>query len=443
MASSAESPQSVLEWCKSLGLDPKKTAVVGPMMLRTKEEVIYKILDADGSIYRPRVVGSRQDPSGVWLNVLVDSPYEINRETCAHGVEAEEDCYWQIVLPYVPEEKNRSSEKTSSDSLTEQEITVLKKEIAKFRARVSGRDEMPTMSRPAPFPKVSGAGREPPKCFICGQLGHISTNCNKQSEEVVAAEVTSSGCDVKKLPKKRYRKRRSQVKCYNCGRYGHTASSCDWGLNEESYDGYVTSFPCEVNIPEEKSCGTRMVSEHSGTPNKHERLGWGKRKPSGRGNVKVVSETVFPCDSTPEVRENKKGQEGQARTLPIQAGGECRELVQTPCSYPCKGRSTENVSECCKPLPSNQLFSAAGSDTAASEWLAGKGRSRYWRKKMGWYREPHDGQRKRPESSWWAERAERLHHKHSFGSDWHREAPYCAWEDRECEMNPDWRNNQQ
>ncbi|OCT72057.1 hypothetical protein XELAEV_18035034mg [Xenopus laevis] len=98
MASSAESPQSVLEWCKSLGLNPKKTAVVGPMIARTKEEVIYKILDADGSIYRPRVVGSQRDPDGVWLNVLVDSPAEINRETCACGVEAEEDCYWQIVL---------------------------------------------------------------------------------------------------------------------------------------------------------------------------------------------------------------------------------------------------------------------------------------------------------------------------------------------------------
>ncbi|OCT57680.1 hypothetical protein XELAEV_18003137mg, partial [Xenopus laevis] len=100
MASSAESPQSVLEWCKSLGINPKKTAVVGLMIPRTKEEVIYKILDADGSIYRPRVVGSQRDP------------------TCARGVEAEEDCYWQIVLPSVPEEKELSdSEDEVGDDL--------------------------------------------------------------------------------------------------------------------------------------------------------------------------------------------------------------------------------------------------------------------------------------------------------------------------------------
>ncbi|OCT89224.1 hypothetical protein XELAEV_18017842mg [Xenopus laevis] len=85
MASSAESTQSVLQWCKSLGLNLKKTAVVGPMIPRTKEEVIYKILDADGSIYRPRVV-----------------------ETSTRGVEAEEDRYWQIVLPSVQEEKELS-----------------------------------------------------------------------------------------------------------------------------------------------------------------------------------------------------------------------------------------------------------------------------------------------------------------------------------------------
>ncbi|OCT93853.1 hypothetical protein XELAEV_18011524mg [Xenopus laevis] len=119
MVSSAESPQSVPEWCKSLGLNPKKTAVVGPMKPRTKEEVIYKILDADGPIYQPRVVGSRQDPEGVRLNVLVDSPAEINRETCARGVEAEEDCYWQIILPSVPEEKELSdSEEEVGDQET-------------------------------------------------------------------------------------------------------------------------------------------------------------------------------------------------------------------------------------------------------------------------------------------------------------------------------------
>ncbi|OCT82838.1 hypothetical protein XELAEV_18025373mg, partial [Xenopus laevis] len=180
------------------------------------------------------------------------------------------------------EKKNRSSEKTSSDSLKEEEIMELKKEITELKAQVSARNEMPTISRLAPSPKVSGASREPPKCYLCGRLGHISTNCNKQRKEVAAAEVTSCRCDVKKLPQK---KRCSEVKCYTCGWYGHTSHSCDWGLNEQSYDGYVTSFPCEVDIHEEKSCDMRMVSEHSGTPDKHERLGLGKRKPSGRGHV--------------------------------------------------------------------------------------------------------------------------------------------------------------
>ncbi|OCT80456.1 hypothetical protein XELAEV_18027267mg, partial [Xenopus laevis] len=467
MASSAESPQSVLEWCKSLGLNPKKTAVVGQMIPRTKEEVIYKILDADGSIYKPRVdpnplctgaprlpaaghspvtkrlfevmpetklkytalceslnsagrnpplsdvfetaqlvevlaqvgenlrqlayngnykrlkffSGMEPTPPGeetfaVWrdsaLTTVADWPgsgpalchkipeslrgpaldlIKLHREVCPQDgpeklIELLGDTYgpvedeiemlqkfqscmqqdkeslseylkrlqhmlkllvcrriiatdridsmrlkqlFQGALTMDPtdirreevnvlrrEKKNRSSEKTSSDSLKE-EIAELKKEIAKLKAG----------------------------CFLCGWLGHISTNCNKQHEEVAAAEVSSSGCNVKKLPQKRYRKRRSQVKYYTCGWYSHTSRSCDWGLNEESYDGYVTSFPCEVDIPEEKSCLMRMVSEHSGTPDNSERLGLGKRKPSGRGNVRVVSEKVFPSDSPPVVKEPK------------------------------------------------------------------------------------------------------------------------------------------
>ncbi|OCT63901.1 hypothetical protein XELAEV_18044996mg, partial [Xenopus laevis] len=272
-----------------------------------------------------------------------------------------------------------------SDSLKEEEITELKKEIAKLKACVSGRDEICRKTASTP----GATRREPPKCFLCVRLGHISTNCNKQREEVVAAEVNSSGCDVKKLPQKRYRKRRSQMKCYTCGWNGHTSHSCDWGLNEESYDGYVTSFQCE------KSCGMKMVSEHSGTPDKSERLGLGKCKPSGRGNVRLVSEKVFPCDYLPEVRENE---EGQARTLPIQAGEEYRELVQYHCTYPCKRSSTRPVSVCCKLLPSNQLFSylsAAGNDTAASECLAGRGSGKCWQKKKACQREPHGGQRER------------------------------------------------
>ncbi|OCT97336.1 hypothetical protein XELAEV_18009564mg [Xenopus laevis] len=208
----------------------------------------------DGSIYRPRVVASQRDTDVVLLNMLVDSPAEINRlvEVLAQvgenlrqlayngnykrlkifsGVEptppVEERfevwrdsaltafadwpgsgpalcCKIQVSLRgpaldliklhreliqeirreevnVLRREKNiRSSEKTSSDSLKEEEITELKKEIAKLKAHVSGRDEMPTMSRQAPSSKVSGACREPPKCFLCGRLGHISTNCNKR-----------------------------------------------------------------------------------------------------------------------------------------------------------------------------------------------------------------------------------------------------------------------
>ncbi|OCU01033.1 hypothetical protein XELAEV_18006815mg [Xenopus laevis] len=70
------------------------------MITRTKEEVIYKILD---------------DAECVLLNVLVDSPAKINRESCEHGVEAEEDCYCQIVLPYVPEEKKLSEDEVGVD----------------------------------------------------------------------------------------------------------------------------------------------------------------------------------------------------------------------------------------------------------------------------------------------------------------------------------------
>ncbi|XP_031752125.1 vomeronasal type-2 receptor 26-like [Xenopus tropicalis] len=67
------------------------------------------------------------------------------------------------------------------------------------------------MSSPAPSPKAGGARGEPPKCFLCGRLGHKSPHCPKQRENAAAAEVTSSGYDVSKPPQKRYRKRRNQI----------------------------------------------------------------------------------------------------------------------------------------------------------------------------------------------------------------------------------------
>uniref|UniRef100_A0A803JUU6 CCHC-type domain-containing protein n=1 Tax=Xenopus tropicalis TaxID=8364 RepID=A0A803JUU6_XENTR len=707
MASSTESPQSVLDWCKSLGLNPKKTAVVGPMIPKTKEEFIYKILDADGSIYRPRVVASRRDPDGILLNVLVDSPGEINRETCARGVQAEDHDYWQIVLPDVPEEKelsdsedevggdlenpnplcsgtpqipaadhspvtkrlfdvipetklkytasceslnsagrsrplsdvveaaqlvevlaqvgenlrqlayngnykrlkifsgmeptppgeetfeawrdaalvaitdwpgsgpalcrkiqeslrgpaldliklhrevcpqdgpeklievledtygpvedeiemlykfqscmqkekenlseylkrlqqmlkllvcrriiatdrvdsmrlqqlfrgalsmdptavmlrsfyrgkkeptyqelireirkeevnvlrrekkSRGSERTYSDSQKAEEIAELKKQVAQLKARVSEKEEGSTMSRTSSFPKAGGARGDPPKCFRCGRLGHISPHCPTQRENAAATEVISYGCDVRKPPQKRYRKRRNQVRCYTCGWYGHTSHTCDWGRNEDFTDVYVTSFPCEVDICEEKSCGTRMVSEHSGIPNKSKRLGLGMRRPSGRGSVRAVSEKAFPCVSPPKVRENKNGEKGQARTLPIQAGGECREVVLGPCTYPppaavpCRGAGTETL--CCELLPSNKVNSklrAAGSCKAA------------------WERKPEGGDRKSQSSRscTWAQREEQHKKKLAFGTGWYREGRPCTWRDRDSVRSPDWRN---
>ncbi|OCT89115.1 hypothetical protein XELAEV_18017733mg [Xenopus laevis] len=357
MASSAERPQSVLKWCKNT--------------------------------------------DGVLLNMLVDSPAKINRESCARGVEAEEDSYWQIGLPYVPEEKELSDSEdevgadledpnppctgapllpaTGHIPVTKRLFEVTPERNLKYTAlceslNFAGRNpplsdvfeaaqlvevlaqvsenlrklayngnykRLKIFSGLEPTPPVKRLLREPPTFFLCGQLGHISMNYNKQCEEVASAKGTSSGCDVKKLHQKRYQKRQSQ--CYTCGWYSHTSHSCDWGLNKESYDGYVTSFSCEVDIPEENSCGMRIVSEHSATPDKSERLGLGKHNPSGRGSIRIVSKKVPPCNSPPKL------------------------------------------------LPSNQLFSdlsTAGSETAACEDVTDACRREMKRK-------PHGGQRER------------------------------------------------
>uniref|UniRef100_A0A6I8SVU5 CCHC-type domain-containing protein n=1 Tax=Xenopus tropicalis TaxID=8364 RepID=A0A6I8SVU5_XENTR len=142
------------------------------------------------------------------------------------------------------EKKSRGSERTSSDSQKAEEIAELKKQVAQLKARVSEKEEGSTMSRPSSFPKAGGARGDPPKCFRCGRLGHISPHCPTQRESAAATEVISSGCAVRKPPQKRYQKRRNQVRCYTCGWYGHTSHTCDWGRNEDFTDVYVTSFPC-------------------------------------------------------------------------------------------------------------------------------------------------------------------------------------------------------
>uniref|UniRef100_A0A1B8Y2F1 Paraneoplastic antigen Ma-like C-terminal domain-containing protein n=1 Tax=Xenopus tropicalis TaxID=8364 RepID=A0A1B8Y2F1_XENTR len=534
MASSTESPQSVLDWCKSLGLNPKKTAVVGPMIPRTKEEFIYKILDADGSIYRPRVVALRRDPDGILLNVLVDSPGEINRETCARGVKAEDHGYWQIVLPDVPEEKELSDSEdevggdlknpnplcsgtpqipaaghspvtkrlfdvspetklkytASCESLNSagrsrplsdvveaaQLVEVLAQVGENLRQLAyngnykrlkifSGMEPTPPGedtfeawrdvalvaitdwpgSGPALCRKIQESLRGPAldliklherkkkylkqlqqmlKLLVCRRIiatDHVNSmrlqqlfrgalsmdptavmlrsfyrgkkeptyqelireirkeevNVLRREKKSCSSEKTSS--DSQKAEEiAELKKQVAQLKCYTCGWYGHTSLTCDWGWNEDFNDVYVTSFPCEVDICEEKSCGMRMVSEHSGTPNKSKRLGLGMRRPSGRGSVRAVSEKAFPCVSPPKVRENKNGEKGQARTLLIQAGGECREVVLGPCTYPppaavpCREAGTETL--CCELLPSNKVNSklrAAGSCKAAWERKSG------------------------------------------------------------------------
>uniref|UniRef100_A0A6I8SSQ0 CCHC-type domain-containing protein n=1 Tax=Xenopus tropicalis TaxID=8364 RepID=A0A6I8SSQ0_XENTR len=94
-----ETPQTVRQWCNALGLNPRKVAVVGPMMPRVKEDSIYEILDGEPIFFRPRVAASRRDSAGVLLNVLIDSPREIDRERVPPDIDAGDEGPWRVVLP--------------------------------------------------------------------------------------------------------------------------------------------------------------------------------------------------------------------------------------------------------------------------------------------------------------------------------------------------------
>ncbi|KAE8579883.1 hypothetical protein XENTR_v10024222 [Xenopus tropicalis] len=94
-----ETPQTVRQWCNALGINPRKVAVVGPMMPRVKEDFIYEILDGEPIFFRPRVAASRRDSAGVLLNVLIESPREIDCDRVAPDIEAGDEGPWRVVLP--------------------------------------------------------------------------------------------------------------------------------------------------------------------------------------------------------------------------------------------------------------------------------------------------------------------------------------------------------
>ncbi|OCT59717.1 hypothetical protein XELAEV_18000582mg [Xenopus laevis] len=83
--SSFETPQNVRQWCTKLGLNPRKVAAVGPMVPRVTEEFIYQVLDGEQTFYHPRVAASRRDSAGVLLNILIESPREIDHELTTQG----------------------------------------------------------------------------------------------------------------------------------------------------------------------------------------------------------------------------------------------------------------------------------------------------------------------------------------------------------------------
>ncbi|OCT65906.1 hypothetical protein XELAEV_18042158mg [Xenopus laevis] len=114
--SSFETPQTVHQWCTALGLNPRKVAAVGPMVPRVKEEFIYQILDGEQTFYRPRVAASRRDSAGVLLNVLIESPKEIDRDRFPPGIDAESEGPWKIVLPDMSDDADELT--SQGDALT-------------------------------------------------------------------------------------------------------------------------------------------------------------------------------------------------------------------------------------------------------------------------------------------------------------------------------------
>ncbi|OCT84362.1 hypothetical protein XELAEV_18022514mg [Xenopus laevis] len=65
---------------------------------RVTEEFIYQVLDGEQTFYRPRVAASRRYSAGVLLNVLIESPREIDCDRVPPDIDAESEGPWKIVL---------------------------------------------------------------------------------------------------------------------------------------------------------------------------------------------------------------------------------------------------------------------------------------------------------------------------------------------------------
>ncbi|OCT80040.1 hypothetical protein XELAEV_18026859mg, partial [Xenopus laevis] len=88
------------------------------MVPRVKEEFIYQVLDGEQIFYRPRVAASRRDSAGVLLNVLIDSPREIDRDRVPPDIDAESEGPWKIVLPDMSDDADELT--SQGDALTTQ-----------------------------------------------------------------------------------------------------------------------------------------------------------------------------------------------------------------------------------------------------------------------------------------------------------------------------------
>ncbi|OCT72355.1 hypothetical protein XELAEV_18035332mg [Xenopus laevis] len=68
------------------------------MVPRVKGEFIHEVLDGEQIFYRPRVSASCRDSARVLLNVLIDSPREIDHDRVTPDIDAESEGPWKIVL---------------------------------------------------------------------------------------------------------------------------------------------------------------------------------------------------------------------------------------------------------------------------------------------------------------------------------------------------------
>ncbi|OCT94652.1 hypothetical protein XELAEV_18012335mg [Xenopus laevis] len=246
--SAFDRPQSVRQWCAALGLNPRKVAAVGPMVPRVKEEFIYQVLDGEQIFYRPRVAASRRDSAGVLLNVLIDSPREIDRDRVPPDIDAESEGPWKIVLPDMSDDADELN--SQGDALTTQYA-------------------------------------------------------------VKAQEIPDEGETQSTLCKVRRRRRRFHGRCYKCQVMGHQARSCKTYKNSTIQKSYYEPSVCESDSPEEdrvlsrekttveNPIGMKVAPETFDTPDRSKVLGLGKRRSPGKANVRVPGNNsdkdIFDC----------------------------------------------------------------------------------------------------------------------------------------------------